>query len=135
MQCCKDWMRFPIRIRSFSRSWKIMYLKLETIMKSFCHREILKWPYQTRVMDEKWAHYLKRKFQKDEQYFSHYKNFMNVIIEKGYMQEYQIEHQLMASQPMFAVKWRCLSAIAILHWTFCIEQLSYSSLCFPQEAN
>ena len=37
-----------------------------------------------RVMAEKRAHYLKRKFQKDEQYFSHYKVFMNEIIEKGY---------------------------------------------------
>ena len=37
-----------------------------------------------RVMAEKRAHYLKRKFQKDELYFSHYKDFMNEIIEKGY---------------------------------------------------
>ena len=37
-----------------------------------------------RVMAEKQAHYLKRKFQKDEQYFSHYKDFMDEIIEKGY---------------------------------------------------
>ena len=37
-----------------------------------------------RVMADKRAHYLKRKFQKDEQYFSHYKDFMNEIIEKGY---------------------------------------------------
>ena len=32
-----DWMRFPMRIRSFSRSWKIRWLKLETIMKPLCH--------------------------------------------------------------------------------------------------
>ena len=37
-----------------------------------------------RVMAEKQAHYLKRKFQKDELHFSHYKDFMNEIIEKGY---------------------------------------------------
>ena len=37
-----------------------------------------------RVMAEKQAHYLKRKFQKVELYFSHYKDFMNEIIEKGY---------------------------------------------------
>ena len=37
-----------------------------------------------RVMTEKRAHYLNRKFQKDKQYFSHYKDFMNEIIEKGY---------------------------------------------------
>ena len=37
-----------------------------------------------RVMAEKRAHYLKKKSQKDEQYFSHYKDFMNEIIEKGY---------------------------------------------------
>ena len=36
-----------------------------------------------RVIAEKRAHYLKRKFEKDEQYFSHYKDFMNEIIEKG----------------------------------------------------
>ena len=35
-------------------------------------------------MAEKRAHYLKKKFQKDEQYFSHYKDFMNEIIEKEY---------------------------------------------------
>ena len=37
-----------------------------------------------RVMAEKRSHYLKRKFRKDELYFSYYKNFMNEIIEKGY---------------------------------------------------
>ena len=37
-----------------------------------------------RVMAEKQAHHLKRKFWKDELYFSHYKDFMNEIIEKGY---------------------------------------------------
>ena len=36
-----------------------------------------------RVIAEKRAHYLKKKFEKDEQYFSHYKDFMNEIIEKG----------------------------------------------------
>ena len=36
-----------------------------------------------RVMAEKWAH-LKKKFKKDEQYFSHYKDFMNEIILMGY---------------------------------------------------
>ena len=35
-------------------------------------------------MAKKRAHYLKRKLQKDEQCFSHYKDFMNEIIEKGY---------------------------------------------------
>ena len=37
-----------------------------------------------RVMTEKRAHYLNRKFQKDKQYFSHYKDFMNEIIGKEY---------------------------------------------------
>ena len=37
-----------------------------------------------RVMAEKRAHYLKRKFQKDELYFSHYKDFMIEIIKKSY---------------------------------------------------
>ena len=37
-----------------------------------------------RVMAGKGAHYLKRKFRKDELYFSHYKDFMNEIVEKGY---------------------------------------------------
>ena len=37
-----------------------------------------------RVIAEKRAHYLKKKFEKDEQYFSHYKDFMNEIIEKGH---------------------------------------------------
>ena len=38
----------------------------------------------TRVLAEKRAHCLKRQFHKDEQYFSHYKDLMNEIIEKGY---------------------------------------------------
>ena len=37
-----------------------------------------------RVIAEERAHYLKRKFQKYELYFSHYKDFMNEIIEKRY---------------------------------------------------
>ena len=36
------------------------------------------------VIAEKRANYLKRKFQKDEQHFSHYEDFMNEINEKGY---------------------------------------------------
>ena len=36
------------------------------------------------VMAEKRAHYLKRKFPKDELSFSHYKDFMNEIIKKSY---------------------------------------------------
>ena len=36
-------------------------------------------------MAKKLVHYLKRKLQKDEQYFSHYKDFMDEIIEKGYV--------------------------------------------------
>ena len=41
-------------------------------------------PPNNKVMAGKRAHYLKSKFQKDEQYFSPYKNLMNEIIEKGY---------------------------------------------------
>ena len=37
-----------------------------------------------RVMAGKGAHYLKRKFRKNELYFSHYKDFMNEITKKGY---------------------------------------------------
>ena len=37
-----------------------------------------------KVIPEKRVHYLKRKFQKDEQYFSHYKHFMNEITKKRY---------------------------------------------------
>ena len=37
-----------------------------------------------RAMAEKRAHYLKRKFQKGEQYFSYYKDFINEIVENGY---------------------------------------------------
>ena len=36
------------------------------------------------VIAEKRANYLKRKFQKDEQHFSHYEDFMNEINEEGY---------------------------------------------------
>ena len=36
-------------------------------------------------MAKKLVHYLKRKLEKDEQYFSHYKDFMDEIIEKGYV--------------------------------------------------
>ena len=35
-------------------------------------------------MAGKQAHYLKRKFQKEKQFFSHYKDFMNEIITRGY---------------------------------------------------
>ena len=37
-----------------------------------------------QVMAEKQAHYLKRKFKKNGPYLSHYKDFMDEIIEKGY---------------------------------------------------
>ena len=35
-------------------------------------------------MTEQRTHYLKRKFEKYDQYFSHYKDFMNEIIENAY---------------------------------------------------
>ena len=58
---------------------------METITKPLCHWEVLEMTLpNNRVMAEKRAHYLKRKFQKDQQYFSHYKELMNEIIEKGY---------------------------------------------------
>ena len=37
-----------------------------------------------KVVTEKRVHYLKTKFQKDEQYCSHYKDLTDEIIEKGY---------------------------------------------------
>ena len=50
------------------RPWKIRWLKFPN----------------DRVMAGKQAHCLKRKFQKEKQFFSHYKDFMNEIIERGY---------------------------------------------------
>ena len=78
----KDWIRFLMKVRSFSRSWKTRLLKVGAVMKSLSLWEILKLSYQ--VMTEQRTHYLKRKFEKYDQYFSHYKDFTNEIIENAY---------------------------------------------------
>ena len=44
----------------------------------------------------------KKKFQKDEQYFSHYKYFMNEIIEKTHARVSD-EHQLMARYGIYLI--------------------------------
>ena len=68
--------------------FKIMEDQVVKVGKHYVNPSPLRNPEMTlpnnRVMAEKRAHYLKRKFRKDELYFSYYKDFMNEIIEKGY---------------------------------------------------
>ena len=71
-----------------NKSLKIMEDQVVKVRNHYETRLPLRNPEMTlpnnTVIAEKRANYLKRKFQKDEQHFSHYEDFMNEINEKGY---------------------------------------------------